>query len=103
MLSYLIAEDTDAAGPTDFVVPEPYRGQASWNGQNAGLADRHHGLADERDPEAIGIYAKHLYPGTDGGPERADDHRTPEALKFHSYIRLFAQVLMSGNIRDSAQ
>lgn len=81
ILPYLIAEDTDAAGFTDFVVSEPYRGQSSRNGQNAGLADCHHSLTEKCDPKALGGYAEHFYPGTDSGPECPDDHRPPEALK----------------------
>jgi len=57
------------------------------------LADRHHSLAEESDPEAIGDYAEHLYPGTDGGPERSDDHRVPEALKSH--LQIFSRIFVS--------
>jgi len=89
----LVTEDTDTASSTDFIVPEPHRGQPSWNGQNASLADRHHNLTKESDPEAIGGYAEHLYPGADGGPERSDNHRVFEALKSH--FQIFFRIFFS--------
>lgn len=96
---YLIAEDTDAAGAANLIRSKPHRRQTSWNGQDEGLADRHQALTKEGDPESVGRYTEHLYPGTKGRPERPEDHGVPEALKpsqlpFHSRATIIKMMII---------
>lgn len=80
---YLVAENADAAGAANLIGPEPHSGQTGWNGQDEGLTDRYQTLAEERDPEAIGRHAEHLYPRAEARAERPEDYGVPETLKSH--------------------